>query len=283
MPDEMMDSMREAFMKDKENANDECPMAEKATAYAFGELASEETEQVKEHIHTCRHCLDLVMEIKMAEEEAESVKNEKVEVLPGLQQAINNGKKPSDSILQKIGAAISDFFGPSFVLKPVAAMAVLVMCVGIVFLWDGITPDQPYSIQIFMQGRTQIGFRGGQPEYNEFQVNPGGELKSGDYFRFQTMIDNDAFVYIIFQDSSGNVESLEKGYITGGENFFLPDGKKWYRLDKNIGTEKAYLLASKKKIVDFGKRIEDLKSGGIETIGKVFSEATIQPFSFEHR
>jgi hypothetical protein len=283
MPDEMMDSLRKAFMKDKKNAIDECPMADKATAYAFGELGPDETEKVKEHIHTCRHCLDLVMDIKMAEEEAESMKDQNVEVLPGLQQAINKGKKPSDSILNKIGAAISDFFGQGFGLKPVAVMAVLVMCVGIFLLWDGTTPDQPYSIQILLNGRTQTGFRGGQPEYKEFQVEAGGEMKSGDYFRFQTKIDSDAFVYVVFRDSSGKIEVLEKGLITGEKSFFIPDGNKWFRLDQNTGLEKLYLLASKSEIEDFNKKIADLKSGDIETVEKVFPEATIQSFSFEHR
>lgn len=283
MSDKTMDSLRQAFMKDKENIVDECPMADQTSAYAFGELGPEESDKVKDHLKTCRYCLDLYMDIRMAEEDA---KNEKVEVLPGLKSAINRGKKPAASFLQKIGAAISDFFGEGFSLKPVASFAtvVLVILAGILILRD--TPDTPYAIKIMLHGRTQIGFRGGQPEYNEFnefQVEPGGQMKSGDYFRFQTKIDKDAYVYVVFQDSSGNIESLEKGYTTGGKGFFLPNGNKWYHLDKNIGTEKLYLLASKNKIEDFGKRIEDLKSSGIETIGKVFPKATIQSFSFEHQ
>ena len=79
-----------------------------------------------------------------------------------------------------------------------------------------------------------------------------------------------------------NMSELLGRSTSGGKDFFLPDGSKWYHLDKNTGTEKLYLLASKNKIEDFGKRIEDLKSSGIETIGKVFPKATIQSFSFKH-
>lgn len=278
MSDKIMDSLRKAFMKDKENIVDECPMADKTSAYAFGELGPEESGKVKDHLNSCRYCLDLYMDIRMAEEDA---KDEKVEVLPGLQSAIDRGKKPAASPLQKIGVTISDLFGKGFSIKPVAAFATVVLLIigGVYVLRD----STPYNIEIMLHGKTQIGFRGGKPEYNEFQIEPGGEMKSGDYFRFQTKIDKDAYVYVVFQDSSGNIESLEKGYISGGKGFFLPDGNKWYHLDKNTGTEKLYLLASKNKFEDFGKRIEDLKSGGIETIGKVFQEATIQSFSFEHR
>jgi len=285
MSDKIMDSLRQAFMKDKENIADECHMADQISAYAFGELGPEESGKVKDHLLTCRYCLDLYMDIRMAEKDAKIAKGEKVEVLPKLQSAIDRGKKPVASPFQKIGAAISDFFGKGFSFKPVAAFATVVLLIlgGIYVLGDKSGHDTPYAIQIMLQGRTQIGFRGGQPEYNEFQVEPGGAMKSGDYFRFQTKIDKDAYVYVVFQDSSGSIESLEKGLIAGGKDFFLPDGNKWYHLDKNTGTEKLYLLASKNKIEDFAKRIEDLKSGGIESIGKVFTKATIQSFSSEHQ
>lgn len=281
MSDKIMDTLKQAFMKDKENIVDECPMADQISTYAFGELGPEESGKVKDHLNSCRHCLDLYMDIRMAEEDAKNVKDEKVEVLPGLQSAIDRGKKPAASPLQKIGATISDFFGKRFSIKPVAAFATVVLLIigGVYVLRD----STPYNIEIMLHGRTQIGFRGGQPEYNEFQVEHGGEMKSGDYFRFQTKIDKDAYVYVVFQDSSGNIESLEKGFISGGKDYFLPDGNKWYHLDKNTGTEKLYLLASKNKIEDFGKRIDDLKSGGIETIEKVLPEATIQSFNFEHQ
>jgi len=281
MTDKIIDSLKEAFMKDKKNMVDDCPMANKISSYAFGELGPQESAKVKDHLTTCRSCLDLYMDLRMAEEDAKNAKDEPVKVLPGLQEAIDKGKKPAESPFKKIIDAISDFFGKGFSLKPVAAFAtaVLVVFIGIYVFRD----SAPYNIQIMMHGRTQIGFRGGQPEYNEFVVESGGVMKSGDYFRFQTKIDKDAYVYVVFQDSSGNIESMEKGFIAGGKDFFLPDGNKWFHLDENTGTEKLYLLASKNKIDDFEKRIDDLKSGGIETIEKVFPKASIQSFSFKHQ
>ena len=177
MSDEIMDSLRQAFMKDKENIVDECQMVDQTTAYAFGEFGPEESDKAKEHLKTCRYCLDLYMDIRMAEDNA---KNEKVEVLPELQRAIDRGKKPAVSPLQKIGAAISDFFEKGFSFKPVVAFATIVLLTlgGIYVLRDnsGLPPGTPYAIQIMLQGRTQSGFRGGQPEYKEFQVEPGGTM-----------------------------------------------------------------------------------------------------------
>ena len=284
MSDETIEGLKQAYMKHKDNSPEECSMADRIPEYAFGELGAEESNNIKEHLKTCHSCLDLYMDIKMAEEDAEQAKDEKVEVLPGLQKAIDKGKQPALSPWQKISDAISDFFGGGFGFRPVATFAavVMVMVLGFYMMRDT-TTHTPYAIQIMMQGRTQTGFRGGQPEFKEFQVEPGGEILSGDYFRFQVTIDNDAYVYVIFQDSSGIIQSMEKGFIGGGSDLSLPDGVNWFHLDDNTGVEKLYLLASKKQIVGFGDKVEKLKQDGIDTIEKVFPGATVKSFSFDHR
>ena len=167
--------------------------------------------------------------------------------------------------------------------RPVVTFAtiLLVVLVGVYVFQDG-TPETPYSIQILVQGRIQVGFRGGQPEYKEVQVEPGGELKSGDYFRVQTKIDKDAYVYVVFQDSAGEIQGQELGHMAGGTELSLPDGDKWFRLDQNTGTERIWVLASEDKIEDFGERVEELKSSGTERIEKAFPESTIQSFNFNH-
>jgi hypothetical protein len=284
MTDETIEGLKQAYMKHKDNSPDECSMADQISEYAFGELGAEESNNIKEHLKTCHSCLDLYMDIKMAEEEAEQAKDEKVEVLPGLQKAIDKGKKPAVSPWQKISDAIEDFFGGGFGFRPVATFAavLMVMVLGFYIMRDT-TPHAPYAIQIMMQGRTQTGFRGGQPEYKEFQVEPGGEIASGDYFRFLVTIDNDAFVYVVLQDSSGAIQAMESGFVAGGTELSLPDGNNWFHLDDNTGVEKLYLLASKKQINGFGDKVEKLKQGGIDAIEKVFPGATVKIFSFDHR
>ncbi|GAB6906665.1 hypothetical protein DESC_40091 [Desulfosarcina cetonica] len=285
MSDEFIESLRQAYMQDNDNIPDECPMADRVTDYAFGELGTEDTEKVREHLKSCRHCLDLYMDIKVSEEEAEQTNDQKVEVLPGLQKVIDKGKKPAVSPWQKISDAISSFFGDGFGFKPVATFAaiVLVMVIGFYVMREAPTVKTPYAIQIMMQGRTQTGFRGGQPEYKEFQVESGGQIMSGDYFRFQVTIDDDAYVYVIFQDSSGAIQSMEPGFVAGGKELTLPAGDQWFHLDDNTGTEKLYLLASKDQIAGFASKVEKLKQDGIGTIEKVFPETTVKTFSFDHR
>jgi len=284
MSDELIESLRQAYMKEKDNISDECSMADLVMDYAFGELDNEEAEKVREHLKACRSCLDLYIDLKVSEEKAEQAKDQGVEVLPGLQKAINKGKKPAVSPWQKISDAISDFFGAGFSFRPVATFATvfMVMVLGFYIMQDS-TTDAPHSIQILMQGRTQTGLRGGPPEYKEFQVEQGGQLLSGDYFRFLVKLDGDAFVYVIFQDSSGNIQAMESGFISAGTDLSLPDGNQWFHLDDNTGTEKLYLVASNEQIDGFNRKVEKLKKDGIGTIEKVFPDATVKAFSFDHR
>jgi hypothetical protein len=158
----------------------------------------------------------------------------------------------------------------------------MVMVLGFYMMRDT-TSHAPYAIQIMMEGRTQTGFRGGQPEYKEFQVEQGGNMVSGEYFRFDVTIDSDAFVYVVFQDSSGAIQAMEAGFVAGGTELTIPDGDNWFHLDDNIGTEKLFLVASKDRISGFTGKVEKLKQGGIDTIDKVFPDATVKTFSFDHR
>ena len=126
-------------------------------------------------------------------------------------------------------------------MKPVAVFATMAfLCVGIYVLWDNLGPQSPtpYSIEILMQGRTQTGLRGGQPIYDEFQVQPGGVMKSKDYFRFRTQIDKDAHVYIIFQDSTGQIQAMEKGFIFRRKSVPCSGRRQMVSIGSNYGHRK---------------------------------------------
>jgi hypothetical protein len=133
MSNESIESLRQAYMKENANIPEDCPLADQVSDYAFGELGAEEAGKVKEHLKACRFCIDLYMDIKVSEEDAEQAKDQKVEVLPGLQKAINKGKKPEASIWHKLGDAISDFLTGGFDFRQVATFAtvVMVMVIGI--------------------------------------------------------------------------------------------------------------------------------------------------------
>ena len=162
------------------------------------------------------------------------------------------------------------------------ATLALIIFAGI-FVMQDISPNDPYAVEIILQARTPIGVRGGQQEYRDFEIPSGGALESGDLFRFQFKIDGDAYIYVVFQNSLGDIQSMEKGFISGEKDIFLPDETNWYQLGENKGTEKLYLVVAGNKINDFDQRVYELRVKGIYSIEQVFQEATVKGFVFEHR
>jgi hypothetical protein len=223
MTDETIEGLKQAYMKHKDNSPDECSMADRISDYAFGELGAEESDSIKEHLKSCHSCLDLYMDIKMAEEEAEQTKMKRLRCYPDCRRPLikerslpyHPGRK---SVTPFLTFSVADSVSVRWRPLPLLLM---VMVLGFYIMRDT-TPHAPYAIQIMMQGRTQTGFRGGQPEYKEFQVEPGGEIMSGDYFRFQVTIDNDAFVYVVFQDSSGAIQAMEPDLLPAVPNCPFP-------------------------------------------------------------
>ena len=76
---------------------------------------------------------------------------------------------------------------------------------------------------------------------------------------------------------------METGFVAGGTELTLSAGDQWFHLDDNTGSEKVFLLASKDQINGFTGKVERLKQDGIGTIEKVFPEATVKRFSFQHQ
>lgn len=271
-----MDSLKSTFRETRTPTTEECPMVDLTIAYALGDPDLDEQSEIKDHIQTCRYCLDMFLDVRAAKSESQSLEGKKVDILPGLQTALKRDT-PRSSIWDKIRNIFSGetLFSP----KPIAILvtACLVLFVSIYGLLD-----RPVAVEIMLHGRSFIEFRGGNPVYEEIQLKPGGTLKSNDSFRIQAEIDKDAFVYVIFYDSSGKISFIRKGYINAGKEIFMPDINNWYQLDKNAGTETIYLLASRNEIKRFESKVEELKKTGVDTISRLFPEASIQSFSFNH-
>jgi hypothetical protein len=284
MSDETIKSLRQAFMKERRGNQEECPMADKVSEYAFGDLDPDNNQKIQEHLKSCQYCLDLYMDIKMSEAEASPIEEEHLKDLPGFQKLLETKKSRTSSFFQKFRGVMTDFFNQGFSLKPIAAFAsvFLVVVIGIYTLQYS-SSSGDFDINILLHGRTQIGFRGGQPEFHNFTVDPNGKLNSEDYFKFEISIDDSAFIYVIFQDSSGNIESLQKGFIEGGKTIFLPENEKWFHLDHNIGKERLYIIASADEIPDFSQKVNNFDIEGIDSIEKIFPKATVNAFSFEHK
>lgn len=93
-------------------------------------------------------------------------------------------------------------------------------------------------------------------------------LKSGDEMKMYVELGKDCFVYLIYQNSIGEVSVLfpSNGFkqftsdYKVGRPYLIPKGRDWYRLDKNLGTETFYLLGSSERLIELEAMIGDYLS-----------------------
>ena len=83
-------------------------------------------------------------------------------------------------------------------------------------------------------------------------------LNSGDEIKMYVELTKDCFVYVLYQSSKGEFDVLfpndgfkqfTADYKTA-KPYLVPKGRDWFRLDKNVGTETYYLLASSDRLLD---------------------------------
>jgi hypothetical protein len=80
-------------------------------------------------------------------------------------------------------------------------------------------------------------------------------LKTGDRLKLLLQLKNRCFVYLFYRTAEDEIDLLfpykpklfDTGYKTG-EKYYIPKGKTWFELDKNVGLETFYLLASAKRL-----------------------------------
>jgi len=80
-------------------------------------------------------------------------------------------------------------------------------------------------------------------------------LKTGDRLKLLLQLKNRCFVYLFYRTAEYEICHLfpyklklyDTGYKTG-EKYYIPEGKTWFELDRNVGLETFYLLASAKRL-----------------------------------
>ena len=80
-------------------------------------------------------------------------------------------------------------------------------------------------------------------------------LKTGDRLKMLLQLKNRCFVYLFYRTAEDEISLLfpyeltlfDTDYKTG-EKYYIPKGGTWFELDKNIGLETFYLLASAKRL-----------------------------------
>lgn len=126
--------------------------------------------------------------------------------------------------------------------------------------------DKPLNIEALFVSQADDG-----------EVKPimnGSTLKSGQRIGVAFKADADCYVHVLWWDSNGNVGRLfpnpklteGSGEIKAGITQWLPykQGKHWYVLDKNVGEETIYMVASRERNPKLEQLYSKLQSTGLE-------------------
>ena len=82
-------------------------------------------------------------------------------------------------------------------------------------------------------------------------------MKTGDEFKLYVNLVKPSYVYVIHKSSTNELSLLFpydsamflKDYKTD-KNYYIPKGRDWFKLDKNVGTETFYVLASSERLTE---------------------------------
>jgi hypothetical protein len=108
-------------------------------------------------------------------------------------------------------------------------------------------------------------------------------LKSGDELKMLLVPGSNCFIYLIHYDEQGalkllfpyDLRQLDAG-LEVGRDYYIPEGKDWFALDRNTGRETFYLLASPVRLVALEQFLAGYEAAGetkkAEAAGQVIAE-----------
>jgi hypothetical protein len=144
-------------------------------------------------------------------------------------------------------------------------------------------------------GKTGVIHTRGIPEGETVEkiIKDGDTLYSDDYCRINFELDQDAYAYVLYYDSTGNLHQLYPDpdteipqKVKGNTAYTIPEGEnKWFQLDNFSGTETVFVLASSKPISNLKEMFAAVQGKSAEEIFDVFkSKATVlKTLSFKHQ
>jgi hypothetical protein len=301
-----MERLRQAFQKPT-SSDHSCPNPELVIGCALGELGTVEQQQVQAHLQSCRDCLDLFLDVRLARAEAETPADEGLE-----------GETPHKAgWLEVLGRKVRETL-PAL-LKPrklIPALAT-VSLVALVFILgreerskvlpptrlaskyeaaptpapsaapprapEGIKP--PPAVLGLSTAKKKADSAapaleksipiGAVSESRPFRLDlteaptPGG----GD---LSYRADRDVFAYLLRQDSSGRISLLFSGKLEGGKTYSYPIKDHLLQSDATAVQTTILLVASEKPVSDLETKLQTLERRSTKQVHDIFPGAVIR-------
>jgi Tfp pilus assembly protein PilP len=117
---------------------DHCHLSEKTIAYAMGDLGADEIDIITGHLHNCHFCVNLILDLRMAEDESRESAGDLIQVLPALANAILTGSGRSSllKVAEKLTATTSKLW--SFIFTPKILVPVATACLAFIIIQYGL-------------------------------------------------------------------------------------------------------------------------------------------------
>ncbi len=296
-----------------------CPEPEQVVGCALEELEAAEHQKIQAHLLTCRDCLDLYLDVRLARAEAESPGAEGL-AAPSLEES------PADGWLATFGSkfweTLQVLLKPGKLIPAVAAVSlvVLVVILGREATPPGLAPPHlamerhpaPAAIpgapppqeladakpsqalpglerRAFKQksekevppSQIQTAVRGSLPEPESIRLELAEAPALAGGARLSYKVDRDAFAYLLWHDGSGKIGLLFSGNLEGGKTYFYPERDPGLKPDSDTGQATVYLIASEKPVVDLDKKIPELEHEGVQRIQSLFPGSTIRSLTIK--
>jgi len=276
----LIEAFRQANLNRPPDFDEECAMSDKTLAYALDEAEPQERAEIKEHLITCRECVDLYFDVRMSKKQAEASSQQPVPKSAESRAVIHNSSAPASvSIFQKITADVSRYLSFLTSRQRFASVAAgfAMTCLAVYFFMP-----RPLEMGIAMTAKPMT-VRGASSLEAPFQVKEGDTLKTGEQFQVKITTDKDTYGYVILAGASGRINTLYSGEFKADEAKVIPDADEWEKLDYRSGTEQIYLIATDGPVGDFDKKIRELKTVDAESIKELRPDASLHPlFEFKH-
>ncbi len=297
-------------MKNELPKAEKCPDGADLSRFAEGTTDEKESEVMAEHLVSCSTCCDYVVSLNKvinfpSEERLPEVPDEQLRKVCEVCVPVKDKKKNVHlesiaSSLARITQSIKELFTFNWVAQPIpvavrsgALALVVLLVVSTTFLYF----QQEGEMGVYMEivGKTRTiptrGVPGG--ETIEKIIKEGDTLFSDDYCRINFELDQDAYAYVLYHDSSSKLRQLYPDpaiaipqKTKGNTKYTIPEGENnWFQLDKHSGTETVFVLASREPIRDFNETINTFQGKNAKEALELFeNKATVlKVLNFKHQ
>lgn len=280
--DTWIEEFRQANLERPPDFAEECAMTAKVMDYALDEADPREHAEIREHLITCRACVKLYFDTCMTKQWAQESSVQTVPMAAELQAAIQQPSAPASdrfskfqSVFSYVSRSLSFFSTRQRFASAAAGFAVVCLAA-----WYLFVPAGQFTANIAATAE-QMTARNESPQATVDPINPGDTLKADEKLHQITITTNkDVYGYVILAYASGDVKTLYRGEFKANRAKTVISAEERAKLDYHSGRKMITLIAAKRPIPDFDKKIRESEPLDAAGIQRLFPEASLHHFGY---